>query len=71
MSQHVLLFKKQHLFGENHTPPMRNGMAPIPNIWDLGIAGNQGPHSQGSLKEIPKFLQNFRPQNNILKSIFN
>ena len=31
---------------------------------------DQGPHSQCSLKEIPKFLQNFRLQYNILTIYF-
>ena len=30
-----------------------------------------GPHSQSSLKKSPKFLQNFKLQNNILKMYFN
>ena len=33
----------------------------------LKIIEAQVPHSQCSLREKPKFLQNFRPKNNTLK----
>ena len=39
------------------------------NIFSPSII-NLGPHSQCSLKEIPKFLQNLRLQYNILEMYF-
>ena len=43
----------------------------IPSNENGLFAEQLGPHSQCSLKEIPKFLQNFKLQYNILKMYFN
>jgi hypothetical protein len=37
--------------------------------WEI-ISNLQVPHSQCSLRENPKFLQNFRSKNNTLKANF-
>ena len=53
----------------------------VSNRWNVWISGvwysdgycstDLGPHLQCSLKEIPKFLQNLKLQNNILKIYFS